>query len=77
VFALDRPQQISPGAEVIAGCGVVALPAASLICRLDTAYMPRSANNRSAADRIASRVPVDRSLRRTLAAVTDSVNTRT
>jgi hypothetical protein len=32
--------------------------------------MPRSANNRSAADKIASRVPVDRSLRRTLAAVT-------
>src|SRR5271156_3942180 len=38
--------------------------------------MPRSANNRSAADKIASRVPVDRSLRRTLAAVTASVNTR-
>ena len=51
-------------------------PAASLICRLDTAYMPRSANNRSAADKIASRVPVERSLRRPLAAVTASVNTR-
>jgi hypothetical protein len=38
--------------------------------------MPRSANNRSAAAKIASRVPVDRSLRRTLAAVTASVNTR-
>jgi hypothetical protein len=38
---------------------------------LETAYMPRSANNRSAADKIASLVPVDRSLRRTLAAVTD------
>jgi hypothetical protein len=38
--------------------------------------MPRSANNRSAADKIASRVPVDRSLRRILAAVTDPVNTR-
>jgi hypothetical protein len=37
--------------------------------------MPRSANSRSAADKIASRVPADLSLRKAPAAATGSMNT--
>jgi hypothetical protein len=50
-------------------------PAASLICRFDTAYIPRSANNTSAADKIASRVVVDLSERAIRSAVIAPVNT--
>jgi hypothetical protein len=50
-------------------------PAASLTCRLDTAYIPRSANNTSAADKIASRVLTDLSERASGSAITASVNT--
>jgi hypothetical protein len=42
---------------------------------LDTAYIPRSANNHSAADKIASRVPIDLWERTVGSAFTASVNT--
>ena len=75
MFGFDGSQQIGPCTEVIADGCVVTLTPASLICRFDTACIPRSANNRSAACRIASRVPDDRSLLNTLAAVIASVDT--
>ena len=59
-------REVGLGAEVVADGGVVALPGASLTCRLDTAKTPCSANSRSAATGIASRVRLARSVQELL-----------